>query len=97
VGEQTAFRTVFSAADPADVVRRAEAAGAGVRFVKVKQASRTDHANLLVSLLFLGLVGVFLVRQVQGTGGASTELATSGLSTTTFAHVAGNEGVVTEL
>ena len=97
VGKETAFRTVFSAADPAAVVQRAEAAGAGVRFVKVKQASRTDHANLLVSLVFLGLVGVFLVRQVQGTGGANTELSTNGLSTTTFAHVAGNEGVVMEL
>ena len=96
-GDEAAFRTVFSAADPADVVSRATAAGAAVRFVKVKPASRTDHANLLVSVVFLGLIGVFLLRQVQGTGGASTELATNGISTTTFAHVAGNEGVVTEL
>ncbi|MDQ2671126.1 MAG: hypothetical protein M3Y31_10880, partial [Gemmatimonadota bacterium] len=97
VGEEASFRTVFSAADPDDVVRRAEAAGTAVRFVRVKPASRTDHANLIVSVLFLGLVGFFLVRQVQGTGGASTELGSNAISTTTFAHVAGNEGVVTEL
>jgi cell division protease FtsH len=96
-GDTAAFRALYTAADPSSVVERAEAAGTSVRFVRVKGPSRTDHANLAVSLVFLGVLGFFLVRQVQGTGGASTELGSNALSTTTFANVAGNEGVVTEL
>ena len=94
----SSFRVVYSAPEAADLLRRAEAAGVGVSFRTAPHSSGIETTNLAISLLFLGVFGFIILRQVQGqSGGGGNELGGRTQSDTTFAHVAGNEGVVSEL
>ncbi|HEU4699441.1 MAG TPA: AAA family ATPase [Gemmatimonadales bacterium] len=89
------FRVVFSQTDANDLLARAEQRGVSVAF-RGAGRDRVELVNLLVSLTFLGVFGFVIVRQLQNPQG-NGDLGARGRSSTTFANVAGNEGVVAEL
>jgi cell division protease FtsH len=96
-GAETEFRVVYSAQDASELLRRAEAAEVAVAFRSAgARTGRTEMVNLAISLLFLGVLGVIVVRQLKNPGGHG-DLDARAISNTTFANVAGNEGVVGEL
>jgi cell division protease FtsH len=91
------FRVVYAQSDATDLVRRAEAARVGVTFRAPGGSRRSEILSLLISLGFIGVFGFVVVRQLQSPQGQSGDLGEKGKSSTTFANVAGNEGVVAEL
>lgn len=92
-----AFHVVFSAADAGELLRRAELSGTSVAFRSAAAGNRIETMNLVISLSFLGILGIVLVRQLQNPGGQQGDLGARATSSTTFANVAGNEGAVSEL
>ncbi len=90
-------RIVYPTMETDAIVRRADDAGVGVSFRSpARGPSGMELVNLLLNLLFISALGYVVVRHVRGPGG-DRGIGRRGKSSTTFADVAGNEGVVQEL
>ena len=91
------LRTVYTAPSVDPLISRAEAAGVGITF-RPSSRGPLDWVNVSITVALLAVLAVVLRRQMGGgQNGPGTDLGQRTESTTTFANVAGNDGVVAEL
>jgi cell division protease FtsH len=95
-GRDSLFRVVYTSPTLDELLHRAEAVGVSVTFTERAEHDRMAAINLLVVLAGFVVLGFLLNRGLSGQNG-NGHLGDEAKSSTTFAHVAGNEGTVAEL